>query len=345
MSRIGRIAGRLEEPLLVTGLNNVRYLTGLKSSNAALLVEHDRATLYADFRYAQAAAEVEGVEFVETPRNLIGELAGALVGRRIAFEADHLSYAGYQTLTAGGVDLVPSRGAVERLRAVKEPGEIEAIRSAAELSDQVFAELAEQPFTGRTEAELAWFVERRFHELGAAGVSFPVIVAAGPNGARPHTVPGDAAIGQGTLVIVDAGCILDDYCSDCTRTFATGELPGELADIYSLCLRAQLDGLAAIRPGVSGREADAASRTAIEAAGLAERYGHGLGHGVGLAVHEEPALRPESADLLEPGNVVTVEPGIYLPGLAGVRIEDLVLVTADGCERLTRFPKELVTVE
>jgi Xaa-Pro aminopeptidase len=345
VSRLARLAGRLEEPLLVTSRVNVRYLTGLDSTNAALLAEADRATLFADFRYAEAARDVEGVEFVETPRNLLAEVASVLAGRRIAFEADHVSYAGYQTLSAAGVELVPSRGAVERLRAVKEPAEVKAIRTAAELSDEVFGELATQRLVGRTERDLAWWVERRFRELGASGVSFPVVVAAGANGARPHTTPGDGLIEPGTLVVVDAGCVVDGYCSDCTRTYATGPLPAELEEAYRLCLRAQLDGLAAVRPGVLGRDADAASRTAIEAAGLGERYGHGLGHGVGLAVHEEPALRRESADVLEPGNVVTVEPGIYLPGVAGVRIEDLVLVTAEGAERLTRVPKELVTVE
>lgn len=345
MSRLQRLAGRLEEPLLVTSLVNVRYLTGLDSSNAAVLVEHHRATLYADFRYAEAARQLDGVEFVETPRHVVGALASLLSGRRVAFEADHLSYAGYQTLTAGGVELVPSRGAVERLRAVKEAGEVDAIRGAAALSDQVFGELAEQPFAGRTERDLAWWVERRFRELGAESLAFPVIVAAGPNGARPHASPGDRPVEAGTLVVVDAGCVLDGYCSDCTRTYATGPLQAQLEEAYALCLRAQLDGLAAVRPGTAAKDADAASRSAIEAAGLGERYGHGLGHGVGLAVHEEPALRPESPDVLEPGNVVTVEPGIYLPGVAGVRIEDLVLVTPDGCERLTRAPKELVTVE
>jgi Xaa-Pro aminopeptidase len=345
VSRIGRLAGGLDEPLLVTGPTNVRYLTGLASTNAALLVEPDRATLYADFRYAEAAAEVDGVDFVELPRNLLAGLAAALSGRRIAFEADHVSYAGHQTLASGGVDLVPSRGAVERLRKVKEPNEIGSIRRAAALSDQVFAELAEERFTGRSELELAWWIERRFREHGATGVSFPVIVAAGVTGSRPHATPGDRPIEPGTLVVVDAGCVVDDYCSDCTRTFATGDIPTDLADAYALCLRAQLDGLAAVRPGASGKEVDAASRAVIDAAGLADTYRHGLGHGVGLAVHEEPALRPESADVLEPGNVVTVEPGIYFTGRTGMRIEDLVLVTSDGSERLTRFSKELITVE
>src|SRR4029453_8734065 len=168
----------------------------------------------------------------------------------------------------------------------------------------------------------------------------------GATAASPHAVPGTNSIEPGVLVTVDAGCILDGYCSDCTRTFAVGEISERLAELYALCLEAQLAGLAAVAPGVGGRDADAASRTRIEAAGLGSAYGHGMGHGVGLQIHEAPTLRPESTDVLEPGNVVSVEPGIYLPDEgAGVRIEDLVLVTDDGCERLTQFTKELLTVE
>ena len=207
------------------------------------------------------------------------------------------------------------------------------------------AALAKERFTGRTERELAWWVERSFREGGADGVSFPTVVAAGETGTSPHAVPGDRPIEEGVLVTVDAGCVLDAYCSDCTRTFAVGDVPARLSEIHALCLEAQLAGLAAVGPGVHGRDADAAARAPIEAAGLGAAFGHGLGHGVGLQIHEGPVLRPESTDVLEPGNVVSVEPGIYLPGEGGVRIEDLVLVTEDGRERLTRFSKELLAVE
>jgi Xaa-Pro aminopeptidase len=344
LSRIERLAERLEQPLLVTSPTNVRYLSGLRSSNAVLLVEEGKATLFSDFRYAEAARALGRVPFVELPRNLLGALAERLSARRIGFEAEHLSYAGYETLTAGGVELVPTRGLVEALRRVKEPGEIDAIRRAAALSDRVYEALAAERFSGRTERALAWWVERAFHELGAEGVAFPTIVAAGENGALPHALPGERRIEAGTLVTVDAGCVVDGYCSDCTRTFAVGVPAPALDELYELCLRAQRDGLAAVRAGVRSRDADAASRAAIEEAGLGERYGHGLGHGVGLDVHEAPALRPESEDVLEPGNVVTVEPGLYLPGTGGVRIEDLVLVTEEGCERLTRHPTDRIEV-
>lgn len=345
MTRLERLAAGLRDPLLVTSPVGVRYLVGFDSSNVALLVEPGaETTLFTDFRYAEAARTVAGVSFEQTRRDVVGELGERLARRRVAVEADHLSVARWEALVAAGVELVSTRGLVERLRAVKDDGEIAAIRRAAAVSDRVFAELAREQFSGRTERELAWWVERRLREEGGDALAFDVIVASGRNGAKPHAAPGDRIIERGTLVTVDAGCVVDGYCSDCTRTFATGDLPEELTRAYELCLRAQLDGLAAVRPGVRGRDADAASRVAVEAIGLGAAYGHGLGHGVGLEVHEGPVLRPESEDVLEPGKVVTVEPGIYLPGLGGVRIEDLVLVTADGCERLTTVTKDLITV-
>ncbi len=218
------------------------------------------------------------------------------------------------------------------------------MRRAGALSDEIFEALSKERFTGRTERELAWWVERSFHEAGAEGLSFPAVVAAGETGTSPHAVPGDEPIAEGVLVIVDAGCVVDGYCSDCTRTFAVGPISERLAELHALCLEAQLAGLAAVGPGVAGRDADAASRAPIEAAGLGEAYGHGLGHGVGIQIHEAPTLRPESTDVLGPGNVFSVEPGIYLPGTGGVRIEDLVAITDAGTERLTRFTKELLTV-
>jgi Xaa-Pro aminopeptidase len=332
----------------------VRYLSGLSSSNAAILVEPDgSAALYTDFRYIERARAAPEVEAVEIARDLVGSLGGLLSGRRITFEAAHVSYDTYTRLVGAGVELVPvgghvgavAAGPVEELRRVKEPGEVDALRRAGALSDALYEELGRQRFTGRTERELARWIESAFHEAGASGLSFPAVVAAGETGSSPHADPGDRTIEPGTLVTVDTGCVVDGYCSDCTRTFATGELPSELAEAYRLCLQAQLDGLAAVREGAHGSDVDEASRVAIRAAGLGERYGHGLGHGVGLDIHEAPVLRPESEDTLVAGNVVTVEPGIYLPGVGGVRIEDLVLVTADGAERLTQAPKELVFVE
>jgi len=239
---------------------------------------------------------------------------------------------------------VPTRGVVEALRAVKDVTELDAIRRASAISDEVYTALSRERLVGRTESEVAWWIERTFREAGAEALAFDSIVASGENGARPHAGASETVIREGTLVTVDMGCRVDGYCSDCTRTFATGELPPRLAEAYELVLRAQLDGLAAVRDGAQGRDVDAASRVGIVAAGLGEAYGHGLGHGLGMEVHEAPVLRPESEDALVVGNVVTVEPGLYLPGLGGCRIEDAVVVTEDGCEILTSFTKDLLTL-
>jgi Xaa-Pro aminopeptidase len=322
---------------------NVRYLTGFESTNAAVLVEPDRVRLFTDFRYAERAREVEGVEFEETKRYLYSDLAERLSGP-VAFEADALTYANYEFLREGGVELVARRGLVEALRAVKELEELEAIRRATEVTNQAYERLAEEQFKGRTEKELAWRMEQLFHDLGADAVAFPVDIAAGPTAASPHAVPGDRVVEEGDLVLVDAGAVLDGYCSDCTRTFAAGEISDSLREVYELVRQAELAGVDAIRPGVSGRDADMAARAVIDDAGYGENFGHGLGHGIGLLVHEAPVLRVESKDVLAAGNVVTVEPGVYLSGVGGIRIEDLVVVTEDGCEVLTSFPKELVTV-
>ena len=343
MSRVDDLRASLEEPLLVSNPVNVRYLTGFASSNAALLVEPERVRLFSDFRYAEAARAVEGVEFVETKRSLVAALAELLEGK-VGFEADAVSYTAWETLKAGGLALVPRRGLVEALRAVKDEGELDATRHAGEITSEAYARFAEERFVGRTERDLAWRLDGLFHELGAQAPAFETIVASGPNGARPHARPTDREIGAGETVVIDAGAMVAGYCADCTRTFATGPLPDELKDAYAACLEGQLAGLEAVRAGVTGVDADAAARETIEAAGLGEKFGHGLGHGVGLEVHEAPRLSRESTDTLAAGNVVTVEPGVYLEGLGGIRIEDLVIVTENGAEVLTSSTKDPVTV-
>jgi Xaa-Pro aminopeptidase len=341
--RVDRLRESLEEPLLVSAPANVRYLTGFVSSNAALLVEPDRVRLFTDFRYAEGAAVVEGVEVELLKRNLYRSLAEVLSGR-IGFEASALTYASWETLAAGAMELVPRQGLVEALRAVKDESELRAVRSAAGITNRVYERLADEQFVGRSERDLAWRIEELFHELGAEGAAFPAIVAAGPNGAKPHTEPGETPIGPGQTVVVDAGCVVDGYASDCTRTFATGPLPDELARAYEVCLAAQEAAVAAVRAGERGEDVDMVARRRIDTEGFGEAFGHGLGHGVGLLVHEDPRLAPESTHVLARGNVVTVEPGIYLSGLGGVRIEDLVVVGDGDPEVLTSFPRELTTV-
>jgi Xaa-Pro aminopeptidase len=299
--------------------------------------------LFTDFRYAERAREVEDVEFEETKRYIYSDLAERLP-TRIAFEADALTYANYELLRDGGIELVPRRGVVESLRVAKDPEELDAIRRATEVTNEAYERLVEEQFAGRTEKELVWRMTQLFHKCGADDVAFPVDIAAGPTAASPHAEPGERVVQQGDLVLVDAGARLDGYCSDCTRTFAVGEVSDSLREVYELVRQAQEVGVDAVRGGASGRDVDAAARAGITDAGYGENFGHGLGHGVGLLVHEAPALRPESEDVLAAGNVVTVEPGIYLSGVAGIRIEDLVVVTENGCDVLTSFPKELISV-
>jgi Xaa-Pro aminopeptidase len=342
-ARIESLRAGLEEPLLVTNGVNVRYLAGFESSNAALLVEPDRVRLFTDFRYVQAARAVEDVELVETKRMVIDDVAKLLDGR-VGFEATAVSYAGYETLAAGNAELVPRKGLVERLRAVKDDGELDAIRRAAAVSNAAFEAFAEERFIGRTERELAWRLEELFREHGGEGLAFETIVAGGPHSALPHHRAGDRELEAGDTVVVDAGAVVGGYASDCTRTFAAGPLDEELRAAYELCLSGQLAAVEAIRAGVTGVDADAAARDVIEAGGYGGQFGHGLGHGVGLDVHEAPRLSTESSDTLSVGQIVTVEPGIYLPGLGGCRIEDLAVVREDGLEALTSFPKELIEV-
>ncbi|HEU0303618.1 MAG TPA: Xaa-Pro peptidase family protein [Gaiellaceae bacterium] len=340
--RVERLQAALEEPLLVSSSVNVRYLCGLDSTNAAMLVEPDRVRLFTDFRYAERARAIRDVEAVETRRNLYADLAERLSGR-IGFEAEAVSYARYETLAAGGADLVSRRGLVERLREVKDSAELAAVRRSASILSDAFAQLAGEPFVGRSERELVWRITELMHEGGADEAAFAAVVA-GEAGASPHAAPGDRRIEVGETVVVDAGCRVNGYCSDCTRTFATGQLPAELDEAYAVTLRAQLAALEAVVPGADGKAVDRVARSIIEEAGLGDRFGHGLGHGVGLEVHEAPWLNPELESTLAAANVVTVEPGVYLPGLGGIRIEDLVIVTDDGPEVLTGFTKELVTV-
>ena len=338
--------------MLVTSLVNVRYLTGYTGSNGVALLGADTRTFITDFRYVEQAAEevdptfdrrrstqhvLEGVKDALPP----GE---ALLG----FEAAHMSvseHAQLRELLPGRIELVATSGLVEELRAVKRPDEVSAIRASAALADEAFAELVAGGLTGHTERDLAFKLEYEMRRRGARAASFEPIVAAGPHGSLPHARPRDERVRAGELVVIDWGAQLDGYCSDCTRTLATGAIDAEAAEVYQLVLDAQLAGLDEVKPGAVGHDVDSVPRAAITAAGHGEHFGHGLGHGVGLEVHEAPRLAQPSDAVLAPGNVVTVEPGIYIPGRFGVRIEDLVVVTDDGAEILTSVSKELTVVD
>lgn len=355
--RAERLSSLLSEAeidvLLVTDLVNVRYLTGYTGSNGLAVVGPETRAFVTDFRYVQQASEEVDSAFERRQAQL--ELTDALEevlpggSLRLGFEAAHVSVRDHARLRAElpeRVELVPVDGLVERLRAVKDSDEVARIREAAKLADDALLELLSDGLGGRTERELALALGEKLYRRGATGPSFEAIVAAGPHGALPHASPRDVAVEPGQLVVIDWGAKLDGYCSDCTRTVFVGGEPGsEEREIYDLVLKAQLAGLEAIRAGAGTREVDAAAREVIEAAGHGDEFGHGLGHGVGLDIHEAPRLSPRSADaVLEVGNVVTDEPGIYLPERFGVRIEDLVVVTEDGCEVLTGVGKELMVV-
>ena len=352
IERLGAALGDLEvDALVVASFANVRYLTGFDGSNAVLVVRPADAVFLTDFRYIERVAPLRRFLDVRQVDQDIFRLAGTQIaglvaaGARVGFEADHLTVARHELLTEAlkDVELVPITGAVETLRLVKDAGELELIRRAAAMTDVIYAALVEEGLVGRTEREVAWSIRGHAHDAGAEDLSFTPIVASGSTGALPHAELRDVAIENNTLVTVDLGCVVEGYCSDCTRTFATGLVPRTLDHAYQVCQAAQLAGLGAVRPGVTGAEVDAVVRGLIELAGLGERFGHGTGHGVGLEIHEGPRLARGSHATLEPGMVVTVEPGIYLPEVGGVRIEDLVVVTADGAERLTGYPKELIT--
>jgi Xaa-Pro aminopeptidase len=343
-SRLEALTEQLKLPLLVTNLFNIRYLTGFDSSNAALLVRpKGDTTLYTDFRYIEEARRVDGVEVELTKRSLIVDVASKLSGR-IQFEADVMPHLQWERLGAEKVTPVPSTGIVAALRAVKDAEELAAIGRAARVADRAFEALTAETWIGRSEQELAWRLRELLHAHGSQGVSFDAIVAWGPNGAKPHATPTETIVEPRSLVVVDWGASIDGYCSDCTRTVSTGSPPDKLREIYDLCRDAQQRACAGIKAGMTGVDADRLARGPIEAARFGAEFGHGLGHGVGLEVHEAPRLSTESSDVLVAGNVVTIEPGIYLEGLGGVRIEDLAVVNEAGVELLTSFPKELIEV-
>jgi Xaa-Pro aminopeptidase len=338
--------------LLVSNLVNVRYLTGYTGSNGIALVGPAARTFITDFRYVEQAAEQVDSAFDRrrAPLELFETIEEALPdgALRLGFEEANVSvrqHARLRELLPERVELVGVDGIVEGLRAVKDPDELERIRGATRIADAAFERLIAGGLVGRTERQLALELEQEMRLLGAQRPSFDSIVAAGPHGALPHATPRDVEIARGQLVVFDWGAELDGYCSDCTRTVAAAEVDDEARAVYQLVLAAQLAGVEAIRAGVAARDADGAARAVIDAGGHGERFGHGLGHGVGLEVHEGPRLSQRSEAELAAGNVVTVEPGIYIAGEFGVRIEDLVVVTDGGSEILTSIAKDLIVTD
>lgn len=336
--------------LVVSDLSNIRWLTGFTGSNGWVVVKPDGMVLVTDGRYGdQAEAELAkaGTECrVRVATNgpaLMRALADECLGLdAVGFEAVHVTVHQLSTLKAVGFPpLVATVGVVEAGRRTKDSAEIEAIAAACAIADRALAEIAPRLGDGLTEAEVRNRLETRMRELGASGPSYDTIVAAGPvNGALPHHRPTSTRLNQGDLVVIDVGALVDGYHSDMTRTFCIGEPTADQQDKYDLVLTAQLAGLASVGPGVPGRVVDAACRSVLAGAGLGDWFSHGTGHGVGLLIHEDPYNSSASNDVLAVGDVVTVEPGVYRGGFGGIRVEDMVVVTSDGCRILTSSPKD-----
>jgi len=336
------------DALLVSQPENRRYLSGFTGSTGVLYITDELALIASDFRYYEQVGiespQYELVKLTSTFADLLPEVLARKAVKRLGFEADHAAFSDVQEwmAIAPEVEWVPTKGLVMDMRAVKDTGEVETLRQAIRLTDEALAAALVQVRPGVAERDLAWLIESYIRTHGSPAVSFEIIVASGPSGARPHAKASDAALPAGEPIVIDMGARLDGYCADLTRTVCLGQPndPGRFWEIYHTVLRAQQAAEAAIRPGMTGKEVDAIARDLIAAAGFGDFFGHGLGHGVGLAVHEMPRLSRLAVTPLAAGSVVTVEPGIYLPGWGGVRIEDVVLVTEKGVEVLTGASKD-----
>jgi Xaa-Pro aminopeptidase len=355
--RLGRLREHFDaagiDALLVTKLANVRYLTGFTGSAALLLVTPTAARFVTDGRYSQRSREeldAAGVHNVEIEIGLTAAaqraalVAAVPAGRRLGLEAHNVTWAAQREYAGAfeGVELVAADPLVEELRRVKDAGEIDRIRRACAIADAAFQALLPRLSEGITEREFAIALEFGMRELGASGNSFDPIIASGPNGSKPHAIPSDRVIGRNELVVCDFGCIVDGYCSDMTRTVSVGDPGPDARHLYDVVLESQQAGRALVAASVECSAVDRASRDVIADAGWADAFSHGTGHGVGLEIHEAPRVASTASDTLLVGDVVTVEPGVYLPGVGGVRIEDTVVVGADGAEALTLTSKELV---
>ncbi len=340
------------DALLVTFLPNVRYLTGFTGSAGMALVTRDAMVFTTDGRYrtqAQEQLDAAGVDATVEIGATIGEQRGAIAGAldpgaRVGLEAATVTWSQQRELSRAldGHELVPTEGVVEQLRRVKEPGEVARIRAACAIADDALAALLPRLADGPTERDFALELEMEMRRRGASGNSFDPIVASGPNGAKPHARPTDRVIEHGELIVIDFGCIVDGYCSDMTRTVSVGDPGPDARRLWDVVRASQAAGRDAVAEGVDCAAVDKACRDVIVEAGWGDAFVHGTGHGVGLEIHEAPRVASTARDTLEAGSVVTVEPGVYLPGVGGVRIEDTVVVTPGGSDPLTEFPKDLL---
>jgi Xaa-Pro aminopeptidase len=337
--------------LLVSDASNRRYLSGFTGSSGYLLIAPDRAVIATDFRYyEQSTAQAPNFELLKTVGGIdawIGELFEGFGGDRVGFEASDVSYAFFRQLTSivealpaeKRPQLVPTTGLVERLRVHKDAGELTKLQAAIDLGDAAIEHTSALVEPGWTEKRVAWEIERYLHEHGGDGVSFSTIVAGGAWGAMPHAYPRDRALQEGEGVVIDMGARVDGYCSDLTRTIYLGEPDARFREIYDIVLAAQLAAYEMIEPGMTGEQAHMLAQNVIDAAGYGEYFGHGLGHGIGMQVHEAPRVTASSTDILDEGMVFSIEPGIYIAGWGGVRIEDLAVLESGRCRFLSHAPK------
>jgi Xaa-Pro aminopeptidase len=350
-----QLAGSRLDAYLISHLPNIRYLCGFTGSAGVFLMEERGSTFFTDFRYdAQAHDEVKGAKIIIGRKSPL-ELLGQFLGRRrrrprnstLGIESEHFTVAEKKRLNAfqsQGVRVRETRFAVERLRIIKDADELTCIREAVKLGATLFDRAVEVLREGVTEVEVAAEMELVARRAGAEGMSFPTIIASGPRSALPHGRASTHPIPSGGFVVCDFGVILAGYCSDQTRTVWVGHVSGEARRVYDAVREAQQAAVDVVRPGMSAGEVDAAARKVLRKAGLADYFTHSTGHGVGLEIHEAPRIAIGQTDLLEPGMVITIEPGVYFPGKWGVRIEDMVVVTSTGCNVLTPTPKDFVAV-
>jgi Xaa-Pro aminopeptidase len=338
------------DAVLLTRLVNIRYLTGFTGSAALVLVAPGELLFVTDGRYRDQSAEQLAEAGVEArievaaakQKEIVAEAAAGIA--RIGLEAGDVTWARQRSFASEwfpDAELVPTENLVEKLRLVKDPGEVARIEAAAEIADAALAEVKPMMATEPTEEDFALELDTTIRRLGASGTSFETITASGPNGAKPHARPGERRMVEGDLIVLDFGAVVDGYCSDMTRSFILGDPSETQVRMLEVVGESQQAGVAAVRAGVAAKDVDAACREVIDAAGWSEAFLHSTGHGVGLEIHEDPRVSSISDAVLDEGYVVTVEPGVYLPEHGGVRVEDTVVVTADGCRVLTKAPKSV----
>lgn len=351
MGKITKLRGLLEEKgldaILVTNPINRKYISGFTGTAGVAIVSKDATRFITDFRYIEQATEqAEHFTIIEHKSAIESEIKNQLTAlniKSLGFEKDDVTYASFQRYEKTlEVNLVPVSGLIEKIRLIKSPEELRILKRAGEIADAAYEHIQAYIKPGVREIEIANELEFFMRKQGATSSSFDMIVASGYRSALPHGVASEKEIQSGELVTMDYGALYNGYCSDITRTVAVGQISDELKNIYDTVLEAQLRGVKGIKPGMTGKEADALTRDYITEKGYGEYFGHSTGHGLGLEVHEEPRLSHLSESILEPGMVVTVEPGIYIPSVGGCRIEDDIVITETGNKRLTNATKELI---